>query len=133
MNNRVTAALAAYLLATCLPLSAMAQMMGKPPLPMTAQQFSAARIGQSVQISVRIQRVERSTLYGELLEQKTETLDTPTGKHLILYFADGTPVIMGTASQVRAGAVLFVYGVVTKPGHVDIKRAVVDTKYVNVQ
>jgi hypothetical protein len=114
---------------------ALAQMMGghRPPVPMTPGQFSQAVAGQNVQIAVRIERVKRSTLFAEMLEHKTDTVSKATGKHVVLYFADGTPVVMGSESDIVPGAVLFVYGIVTKPGNVDVKRAVVDTKYVKVQ
>jgi hypothetical protein len=113
---------------------AQAQMMGQaPPVPMTPAQFSQTPVGQSVQIAVRIARVNRATLYGELLQHQTDTTAHTTGKHLTLYFADGTPVVMGTARDIAPGAVLFVYGILTKPGQVDIKRAVIDTKFVTVQ
>jgi len=86
-----------------------------------------------VQIAVRVQRMKRSTLYAELLQHQTDTVNKATAKPVVLYFADGTPVVMGTAREVVPGAILFVYGVLTKPGHVDIKRAVIDTKYVQVR
>lgn len=107
--------------------------MQSPPVPMSPSQFGQAGAGQSVQIAVRVQRVERSTLYGELLAHETDTLAKATGKDVVIFFADGTPVVMGSASDVVAGAVLYVYGIVTRPGHVDAKRVVVDTKYVTVR
>jgi len=110
-----------------------AQMMGPPPVPMSPQQFAHARAGQDVQIAVRIQRVNRSTLYAELLQHQTDTLARATGKAVTLFLADGTAVVMGTADEIRPGAVLFVYGVLTKPANVDIKRVVIDTKYVKVR
>lgn len=100
---------------------------------MSPSQFGQADAGQSVQIAVRVQRVERSTLYGELLAHESDTLAKATGKNVVIFFADGTPVVMGSASDVVAGAVLYVYGIVTRPGHVDAKRVVVDTKYVTVR
>lgn len=99
---------------------------------MSPAQFAQAAAGQSVEIAVRIKRVDRSTLFTELLAHETETRAKATGKEVIIFFADGTPVVMGAASDVTAGATLYVYGVVTKPGYVDAKRAVVDTKYVTV-
>lgn len=127
--------LAACALAAALGSVAQAQMMGghAPPVPMTAKQFSAARTGQSVQIAVRVERRKRATLWCELLEHQTDTVSKATGRHVTLYLADGTPIVMGTAGEVVPGAVLFVYGVVTKPGQVDVKRLVVDTKYVRVE
>ncbi len=111
-----------------------AQMMGghTPPVPMTPAQFSAAHVGANVQIAVRVTGRNRQIVFGEVLRQKTETLSLHTGLRVTLYFPDGTPTIMGTASDVRAGAILFVYGVLTKPGNVDVKRLVVDTRFVHV-
>ena len=113
---------------------AQAQMMGHtPPVPMTPEQFARATPGQSVQIAVRITSVKRTTLFAELLRHESDTISKATGKQVILYFADGTPVIMGTASDIEPGAVLYVYGIVTKQNNVDVKRAVVDTRFVKVQ
>ena len=100
---------------------------------MSPQEFAASHAGQSVQIAVRVQRVDRTTVTGELLQHETDTLSKATGKGVTLYLPDGTPVIMGSASDIGPGAVLFVYGVVTTPNHVDVKRVVVDTKYVKVE
>ena len=127
--------LAAAILAAVLGSAAQAQMMGghAPPIPMTAKQFAAASTGQSVQIAVRVDRRKRAAISGELLDHQTDAVSKATGKHVMLYLADGTPIVMGTAADVVPGAVLFVYGVVTKPGHVDVKRLVVDTKYVRVE
>ena len=107
--------------------------MGPPPIPMSLTQFSRAAIGQSVQITVRVRRAERSTLYAELLARQTDALSKDTGKQVVLFFPDDTPVVMGSLSDVVPGAVLYVYGVVTKADHVDAKRVVVVTKYVKVQ
>jgi hypothetical protein len=120
------------LLGLAAALPARAQMTHSPPIPMSPAQFAEAEPGQSVEISVRVKRVDRSTLYTELLAHETDTQAKATGKEVVIFFADGTPVVMGAASDVAAGATLYVYGVVTKPGRVDAKRVVVDTKYVTV-
>lgn len=99
---------------------------------MSAAQFAQAAPGQSVEIAVRVNRVDRSTLYTELLAHETDTRAKATGTVVLIFFPDGTPIAMGSASDVTAGATLYVYGVLTKPGHVDAKRVVVDTKYVTV-
>ncbi len=104
-----------------------------PPTPMTPGQFAGARVGQNVQIAVRVISRNRANISGELLQQQTQTLSKRTGKRVSLYFPDGTPTIMGAVSDVKPGAVLFVYGVLTKAGHVDVKRLVVDTRFVHVQ
>lgn len=114
--------------------SAQAQMMGHtPPVPMTAQQFSQAVAGQNVQISVRVTSMRRSTLFAQLLEHQTPTIAKPSNTRVELYYAGGTPVVMGTSRDIVPGAILFVYGVITRPGHVDVKQAVVDTRFVKVQ
>lgn len=123
--------MAALLAGTAGP--ALAQMGHGPPVPMTPAQFAEAASGASVQIEIRIRRVNRSALDSELLARETDTLLTNTGKTVSVFFSDGTPVIMGAPSDVTAGAVLYVYGILTKPGHVDAKRVVVVTKLVTVQ
>lgn len=109
-------------------------MMGHgPPAPMTAQQLAASLPGQNVQIEVRVRTSDRSAVTGELLQRETDALSKATGKTVELYLPDGTPVIMGSVSQIVPGAVLFVYGVVTKPNHVDVKKVIVVTQYVKVE
>jgi hypothetical protein len=130
MKCLYTLAVTAAFWAAALP--ALAQM-GPPPIPMSPAQFSEAALGQTVQIVVRVQRVERSTLYAEILARETDTLSKATGKQVVLFFPDGTPVIMGNAADVVPGAVLYADGVVTKADRVDAKRVVVVTKYVTVQ
>jgi hypothetical protein len=130
MKRLQTTAFAMVLAALTAP--AIAQMGHAPPVPMSPSEFAAANSGESVQIAVRVKRVGRSTLYTELLAHETDTVAKATGKAVVIYFPDGTPVVMGSASDVTAGALLYVYGVLTKPGHVDAKRVVVDTKYVTV-
>jgi len=110
-----------------------AQMMGhKPPVPMSPQQFSQAVAGQNVQIAVQVTSIKRNTLLGHLLQHETDALSKATTTSVTLYYADGTPVIMGTPRDIVPGAVLFVYGILTRPGHVDVKQAVVDTRFIKV-
>lgn len=132
MKHLQTIVASTILLALAAPALARAQMMQAPPVPMSPAQFAQAVPGQSVEIAVRVRRVDRSTLYTELLAHETDTHAKATGKSAVIFFADGTPVVMGAASDVTQGAILYVYGVLTKPGHVDAKRVVVDTKYVTV-
>lgn len=124
----------ALALAASISGAAKAQMMGhQPPVPMTPAQFSSTLPGQSVQIAVRVRHVDRNTIQAVLLQHVTGAVSKATHTAVVLYFPDGTPVIMGSARDVTPGAVLFVYGVVTKPYHVDVKRLVVDTQYVKVE
>jgi hypothetical protein len=112
----------------------VAQMMGgHQPAPMSPQEFAATHAGQNAQIEVRVQRVNRTTVTAELLQHETDTQSKATGKTVTLYLPDGTPVIMGSAGDIGPGALLFVNGVVTAPGHIDVKRVVVLTKYLTVE
>ncbi len=124
--------LAAWILAAAAGTAGAAQMMGPPPVPMSANQFLSAPVGSNVQIAARVERIKRSTVWAVLLERETDTLDKNTRKRVELFVPRDTPVVMGTASQVVPGAVLFVYGVLTARGHVDVKRLVIDTQYVKV-
>ncbi len=134
MKHTLWTLLFASAIALANPPMAGAQMMGhKPPVPMSPQQFTQAAAGQNVQIAVRVTAVKRNTLLAQLLQHETDARSRATNTHVTLYYADGTPVVMGTARDIVPGAVLFVYGIVTKPGHVDVKQAVVDTRFVKVQ
>lgn len=122
------------ILAALTTTAALAQMGGHtPPVPMTPTQFQQATVGENIQIAVRVTKIDRTTLYTELLRHESETVSKGTGMPVEVYFADGTPLVMGSASDVTKGAVLFVYGILTSPGHVDAKRVVVDTKFITVQ
>lgn len=111
----------------------VAQMMGgHQPTPMSPQDFAATHAGQNAQIEVRVQHVNRTTVTAELLQHETDSKAKATGKTVTLYLPDGTPVIMGSPGDIGPGALLFVNGVVTAPGHVDVKRVVVLTKYLSV-
>lgn len=114
------------------PLVAAAQMMGKPPIPMTPDAFAASAAGQMVQIAVRVDSVKRSTVTGHVLQHETDTRARLSNRRVTLFLPGGTPVVMGSASDVVPGAVLYVYGIVTKPDNVDAKRVVIDTRYVTV-
>ena len=127
-NILATAAMMAVLSAP-----ALAQMGHGAPVPMTPAEFAQANPGQSVQVEVRVRTVLRSTLETELLSRQTDSVAKTTGKEIVIFFPDGTPVVMGSAADVTPGAVLFVDGILTKPGHVDAKRVVLVTKYVTIQ
>ena len=88
---------------------------------------------KAYKIEVRVQKSDRANVTADLLERQTDALSKATGKTVQLYLPDGTPVVMGSIAQVVPGAVLFVYGVVTKPNHVDVKKVIVVTQYVKVE
>lgn len=115
-----------------LTTAAGAQMHAPAP-PMTAQQFSSAFSGQPVELALRVDDLKRTALRGELLELKSQGVYKRTGKHVSLFFADGTPVVMGTGGDIKSGAVLFISGVATKRDNADVKKVIVATGYVRVQ
>jgi hypothetical protein len=121
-------ALAAFL-ATALP--ATAQMHA--PIPMTKAQFENAAIGASVQIAVRVTSAKRTTVEGELLQALSETQYATTGTTVQLYVPADTPVVMGSAADIKPGAVLYLFAVVTGRDRADVKKAVVSTQYVTVK
>ncbi len=100
---------------------------------MTAQQFSGVSPGRPVQLAVRVDGLKRTALRGELLELKSQGVYQRTGKHVTLFLADGTPVVMGTTGDIKSGAVLFISGVATKPDNADVKKIIVATGFVRVQ
>lgn len=114
-----------------MPLAAVAQM--RPPIPMTQAQFARAVPGQNVTIAVRVDSVTRTDVRAQLLERINDTLYANTKRNVRLFVADGTPVVMGSAEDVKPGAVLFVYGVSTARDRADAKRLVAVTQYVTVK
>ena len=98
-----------------------------PPETLTAQQFAATATGQNVVLAVRINARSRTTLEAELLDHLDDARYRATGKRVTLYLPAETPVVMGSATDVKSGAVLAVYAVTTTANHADVKRVVVIT------
>ncbi|MDQ6929528.1 MAG: hypothetical protein M3126_02515 [Candidatus Eremiobacteraeota bacterium] len=86
-----------------------------------------------MKIVVRVSTVNRTTLKARVLERETDSQYNATGPNVELFFAEGTPVVMGSARDVVRGAVLFVDGVSTARGKADIKKIVVLTGYLKVK
>lgn len=120
---------AAAMIATAGP--ALAQM--SPPTPMTAAQFESSSTGQSVTLVVRVDRLARASLDAELLERINDSLYKRTGKRVSLYVPAETDFVMGSMSDVKPGAIVFVYAVTTTAAHADVKKVIVVTPYVKVE
>jgi hypothetical protein len=116
---------------TLLAAPASAQM--QPPVPMSPAEFSNATVGQSIKLVVRVATMKRTALSAELLSRESDSLYKSTGTIVHLYLPEDTPVIMGSLADVKPGAVLFVYGTATTPGHADVKKLVAVTTYVKVE
>ena len=110
---------------------AIAQM--KPPTPLTAQQFAEAVAGQLVVLAVRVTSRTRDTVHANLLERIDDAHYLATGTNVDLFFPSDTPVVMGSDTDVKAGAVLYVHAVATTRNQADVKQATVVTQYVTVR
>jgi hypothetical protein len=111
--------------------AARAQMA--PPTPTTAAQFDSSPVGQSVTLAVRVDRLARTALEAELLERVNDSLYKATGKRVALYLPAEAGFVMGSMSDLKPGAIIFVYAVTTTAGHADVKKIVVVTPYVKVE
>ncbi|MDB5094902.1 MAG: hypothetical protein JWO85_3003 [Candidatus Eremiobacteraeota bacterium] len=116
------------LLASAAP--AVAQM--QPPTPLSATEFASAAVGSRVSIAVRVDARARSVVRAELLDRETDERYRATGARVELYQSGATPVVMGTAADVRPGAVAIVTAVVTGKRRADLKRIIILTQYVSV-
>ena len=85
-----------------------------------------------MQIVVRVTSLQRENLQADLLAQVDASHYKTTGTQLDLYFSADTPVVMGSAADVKAGAVLYIYAVATTRNRADVKKAVVVTPFVKV-
>lgn len=112
-------------------ITASAQM--GPPETLTARQLSVTPSGQSVVLAVRVLSRQRTTLQAELLDHSGGERYHPTGQRITLFMPGETPFVMGSAADIKTGAVLAVYAVTTTAGHADVKKAVVLTPYVSLQ
>jgi hypothetical protein len=111
-------------------ITAGAQM--RAPLALSAAQWSRTPVGARVELVVRVRARARATISAELLESRDRNAYAATGTQVVLYLADGMPVLMGGDEDVRPGAIVSVAGVATGKGRADVTRAVVLTGYVHV-
>ena len=111
-------------------LWAEAQM--RAPVTLTSAQFAGAPPGQPVKLVVRLDSVRGSTLEAEILARRSESAYAPSGAHVELTYGADVPIVMGAASDIEPGAVLFVDAVASSAGRARAKRFVVVTRYVSV-
>ncbi|HEY6325322.1 MAG TPA: hypothetical protein VIW73_02255 [Candidatus Cybelea sp.] len=123
----------AYFVLASVAAAGAARAQMAPPIPMTAAQFASSAAGQSVTLVVRVDRLARESLDAELLERISDALYRPTGKRVSLYLPAETSFVMGSMSDLKPGAVVFVYAVATTAAHADVKKVVVVTPYVKVE
>jgi hypothetical protein len=117
----------------CVTIASPLKAQMHTPTAMTASEFYSAQKGAQAKIAVRVTALSRTSLRGELLEPERESVYAATGRRVELYVARDVPVVMGTRDDVRPGAVLFVYAVVTGPGRADAKKLFSITRVVTVE
>jgi hypothetical protein len=122
---------AAFLIAVS-ALPAAAQMSMTNPPPMTAEAVANSSAGTKIYFVFRVDRLERTTAVGHVLDPAGEREYRMTPSSLSLHVPNDIPVVMGSRDDIKAGAVVFVYGVATKPKAADASKLVVITPYVKV-
>lgn len=122
-----------YLGLALLLTNAIAYAQMGPPIPMTAAQFAASPTGANVTLALRVNRLTRTTLDGELLERVNDALYKKTGQRVQLYVPAETPFVMGSFADLKPGAIIFVDAVATTAAHADVKKIVVVTAYAKIE
>lgn len=122
-----------YVVAAMLAGTVTANAQMAPPIPMTPRQFESSSTGQSVTLVVRLERLARTSVDAELLERVDDSHYRTTGKRVALYLPAETTFVMGTMSDLKPGAIVFVYAVTTTAAHADVKKIIVVTPYVTVE
>lgn len=100
---------------------------------MTRAQFENAATGSAVDLAVRVASIKRDDVRADLLERLNETTYKVTGTSVDLFDPADTPIVMGSRSDVKPGAVLFVSATATGRDSADVKKIVVITSYVSVK
>lgn len=97
-------------------------------------QFQSPKRGEAAKVVVEVREMSGDRAFtGKLLEKRSETLYKRTQTPVEVTFADPrTQVVMGKASDVRAGAVLHVTGMATADHSVRANQLVILTEYVTV-
>jgi len=108
--------------ALTLPGYFAAMMMGAPPA--SQAQLDAAAAGSTVEVAFEVTATPSAgVLSGNFLERTTSGVYQQTGRALTVHWQSGsTPIVMGQAHDVHAGAVLQVRGV-TSSGRRDVVEA----------
>lgn len=114
------------------PLPAIAQGMSSPPA-MSATEIAKSATGTQVYFVLRIDRMQRTTAIGHVLDPVSGTTYHVTPSIMSVHVANDLPVVMGSHDDLKPGGVIFVYGVATKPKSADATKLVVITQYVKTQ
>jgi hypothetical protein len=108
-----------------------------PSNPFTWAQFSAAMVGQKVDVTMIVTAVPEGYLLEGVLAEAVEgsflRSYRRTDQLLRFRWSDDTRVVMGTTRQFEQGAILRAAGQLRKPGEVEAEKIVVLTKAVTVE
>jgi tRNA(Phe) wybutosine-synthesizing methylase Tyw3 len=98
------------------------------------QDFSQSAMGSQVKFVVEIREAGADRkITGKLLEQKTGEIYARTTTPVTVQSNAQTKMVMGTAADVRSGAVVHVTGTVQKDHSIQAEQIVILTGYVKVQ
>lgn len=111
----------------------LAQMNMSNPAAMSAAQIAKSSAGTQLYFVLRIDQMERTTALGHVLDPMGSNGYRVTSSVIALHIANDLPVVMGSHDDLKPGAVVFVYGVATKPKAADATKLVVITPYVKTQ
>lgn len=107
--------------------------MMAPPPAMTDAAIARAQPGDKLNLAVRVDGFARHTITGHVLNRVSDSSYALTKSTIAIYAPQETTYMMGSPDDVRAGAVLYVYAVATKPNAADATRIVVITPYASVK
>ncbi len=106
--------------------------MGNPPA-MSAADLAKSASGTELHFVMRIDQMQRTTAVGHVLDPVNGNQYHVSPSVMSLHVANDLPVVMGSHDDLKPGAVVFVYGVATKPKAADATKLVVITPYVKTQ
>lgn len=110
----------------------LAQMGMSNPPAMSAAEIAQSSAGTPLHFVLRIDRMQRVTVVGHVLDPAGNDYRV-TSSVISVHVANDLPVVMGSHDDLKPGAVVFVYGVATKPKAADATKLVVITPYVKTQ
>jgi hypothetical protein len=106
---------------------------GMTPITMPPAMMKRLKVGESMRAVVRIDAVPAAGRFAATLLERIDDADyRASAAQLSLVVAPGTPLVMGTAADLRPGAVAQVGGVLDPARELVVKQAVILTGYVRV-
>ena len=116
-----------------LMLAAILVAQMQPPPAMTAGQIDNAQTGTRLNLVVRVDGLARNTIAGHILDRVTDSAYTLTKSTIAIYAPSDAAYVMGSADDLKPGAVVYVYAVATKAHAADATKIVIVTPYVSVK